>query len=85
MYSHSLGCSVTGGYVYRGSAYPALQGLYMFADFCSGRVWTMNAASPGSATQVRDLLGNPSSFGEAENGEMFLVTLNGTVYRVTAT
>ena len=57
----------------------------MFADFCSGEVWTMNAASPGSATQVRDLLGNPSSFGEAENGEMFLVTLNGTVYRVTAT
>ena len=40
-YDHSLGCSVTGGYVYRGTAYPALVGYYFFGDFCSGRVFSL--------------------------------------------
>ncbi len=43
-YTHSLGCSITGGYVYRGS-HRDLQGLYVFGDFCSGRIWTMGNGS----------------------------------------
>ena len=43
-YGHSQGCSVTGGYVYRGTAYPDLRGVYLFGDFCSGRIWGIDAA-----------------------------------------
>ena len=45
-YSHSLGCSVTGGYVYRGLAYPGLVGGYLFGDYCSGRIWALKAHGP---------------------------------------
>jgi len=39
-YDHSLGnCSITGGHIYRGSAYPALRGVYLYGDYCSGRIW----------------------------------------------
>jgi glucose/arabinose dehydrogenase len=87
-YSHSGSgggnCSVTGGYVYRGSAYPAMQGLYFFADVCSGRIWTLDADSPAGATLVRDTSQSIVSFGEDEDGELFLVSLTGTVYRIGA-
>ena len=49
-YSHSLGCSITGGYVYRGS-HRDLQGLYVYGDFCSGRIWTMNASGTGETVR----------------------------------
>ncbi len=42
-YGHDLGCSVTGGTVYRGTAWPALAGFYVFADYCSGRFWAIPA------------------------------------------
>ena len=88
VYSHSGSgggnCSVTGGYVYRGNDYPALQGQYLFADVCSGRIWALDAAAPGTATLVRDTTQPIVSFGEAEDGELFLVSLNGTVYRIGA-
>jgi hypothetical protein len=81
-YTHSLGCSITGGYVYRG-AHRDLQGLYVFADFCSGRIWTM--PHDGSAITVRrDTSLAISSFGEDETGELFLTDLNGALYRVIA-
>jgi hypothetical protein len=81
-YTHSLGCSITGGYVYRGS-HRDLQGLYVFGDFCSGRIWTMPHA--GSAITVRrDTSLNISSFGESQSGELYLTDLNGALYRVIA-
>jgi glucose/arabinose dehydrogenase len=81
-YTHSLGCSITGGYVYRGS-HRDLQGLYVFGDFCSGRIWTMpNAGS--SITVRRDTSLNISSFGESESGELYVTDLNGALYRVIA-
>ena len=40
-YSHAEGCSVTGGYVYRGSQVPALAGRYVFGDYCSGKIWSV--------------------------------------------
>ena len=48
VYGHSLGCSVTGGYVYRGIDYPGLAGGYIFGDYCSGRIWGLDAAGPNA-------------------------------------
>lgn len=81
-YSHSLGCSITGGYVYRGS-HRDLQGLYVYGDFCSGRIWTMNANGTGETVR-RDTSLAISSFGEDETGELYLTDLNGALYRVIA-
>jgi glucose/arabinose dehydrogenase len=84
-YSHSLGTSVTGGYVYRGSAIPALRGWYVFGDFAAGRVWAMNGprgtpkALPGADRAVENI----SSFGEDAAGELYIVDIAGAVYRIT--
>jgi glucose/arabinose dehydrogenase len=82
-YSHDLGCSVTGGYVYRGSAQPELQGVYVFGDFCSGIVFTLQV-DEGTIDPKRVLdsgLGI-SSFGTDEDGEIYLVDIGGAVYHV---
>ena len=81
-YDHSLGCSITGGYVYRG-AHKDLQGLYVYGDFCSGRIWTMNASGSGETVR-RDTSLAISSFGESETGELYVTDLNGALYRVIA-
>jgi glucose/arabinose dehydrogenase len=81
-YTHSLGCSITGGYVYRGT-HRDMQGLYVFGDYCSGRIWTM--PHDGSAITVRrDTSLLISSFGESEGGELFVTDLAGRLYRVVA-
>jgi glucose/arabinose dehydrogenase len=85
-YSHSGGnCAITGGHVYRGSAYPQLVGLYVFADYCSGRIWTMPSAG-GTADMVlrADTSQQLTSFGESERGELYAVTITGRLYRVRA-
>jgi glucose/arabinose dehydrogenase len=82
VYGHDLGCSITGGYVYRGS-HRDLQGQYVFGDYCSGRIWTM-PNNGTTITQRRDTSLNISSFGESESGELFLTDLNGSLYRVIA-
>jgi glucose/arabinose dehydrogenase len=81
-YDHSLGCSITGGYVYRGS-HQDLQGLYVYGDYCSGRLWTMNANGTGETVR-RDTSLNITSFGESEAGELYLTHHGGTLYRVIA-
>jgi glucose/arabinose dehydrogenase len=83
-YSHSLGCSVTGGYVYRGRTVRSAVGRYFYGDFCSGRVWSLRLAG-GKATQVRlERFEVPSlsSFGEGPAGELYLVSLDGVIYRL---
>jgi len=83
-YGHTGGnCSITGGYVYRGSDYPALAGLYVMADYCSGRFYTMPAEG-SSLSMRRDTTLNVTSFGESEDGELYAVTLDGRLYQVTA-
>ena len=82
-YSHSLGCSVTGGFVYRGTTQPDLVGEYVFADYCSGRIWTVPAAGTAT-TQRRQVSLNISSFGESEGGELYATHLGGALYRVVA-
>jgi glucose/arabinose dehydrogenase len=80
-------CAVTGGYVYRGSAYPLLRGQYVYGDFCSGRIWTIGA---GASSLVRPTLRLDtglaiSSFGLNGGGELFVLSLGGDIYRVGAT
>jgi glucose/arabinose dehydrogenase len=85
VYSHSSGaCSITGGYVYRGSAVPAAQGRYFFGDYCSGRVWS-GRLSGGGLTDVRREGSVPSlsSFGESAAGELYAVSQQGRIYRLT--
>jgi glucose/arabinose dehydrogenase len=84
-YSHDDGnCSVTGGYVYRGSKIPDLYGAYLFADFCAGRLRAF-VAKNGSATGHRFLgpqVGNFASFGQDRNGELYVLSLEGGFYRI---
>lgn len=85
-YSHDSGCSVTGGFVYRGSDIPALQGRYLFSDFCSGTVWSANAETKSDIRQEKELgpkLAGVTTFGEDAEGELYIVGA-GTVYRFTA-
>lgn len=84
-YGRDEGQSVTGGYVYRGSEYPALAGTYLYADFSAG--WVAGAQMNGDDVTTRRFIedaGNPASFGEDESGELYLIDLGGTVWRITA-
>jgi glucose/arabinose dehydrogenase len=90
-YSHADGCSVTGGYVYRGTEQPGLGGFYLFGDYCSGNLWAIqaDAAAPAGGIVTPQLLLATglaiSSFGEDAAGELFLADLNGgSIYRITA-
>lgn len=86
-YSHAGGdCSITGGYVYRGTQSPSLQGAYLFGDFCSGRLWSLRRETSGgwSAALLLDTDHQISSFGEDEAGEVYLLSLGGGVMRITA-
>jgi glucose/arabinose dehydrogenase len=80
-YTHAEGCSVTGGYVYRGRAVPSLSGRYVFGDYCSGTIWSL--PSGGGAARVEPFkVPNVSSFGESLAGELYVVSQGGTVYRI---
>jgi glucose/arabinose dehydrogenase len=82
-YSHQYGCSVTGGYVYRGAAMPELQGWYVYGDYCSGRIWAVDAASnDGAAIPIADTGAAISSFAELGDGELYIVTFNDAIYRL---
>ncbi|HWQ11488.1 MAG TPA: PQQ-dependent sugar dehydrogenase [Roseiflexaceae bacterium] len=85
-YGHDLGQSITGGYVYRGASFPALQGVYLFADFVSGRIWGLRPRD--GAWERAELLDTElyiSSFGEDEAGELYLTSMyEGAVYQVVA-
>jgi glucose/arabinose dehydrogenase len=84
-YSHDRGCTVVGGYVYRGSARPAERGRYIFGDYCSGVVWTLRVRG-GEGTGVRvEPFRIPSltSFGENAAGELFATSLDGVVFRLS--
>jgi len=77
-------CSVTGGYAYRGVAYPALYGAYLFGDLCSGRIWGVwvSAASPATPKELLNTNLTISSFGEGEDGTVYVVDYNGAIYRI---
>ncbi len=84
-YGRDGGCTVVGGYVYRGAAFPSLQGAYFFADYCSGKIWSLR--ENGGAWDMEEVLQTNlsiSSFGEDQAGELYLVDFGGTVYQVVA-
>jgi hypothetical protein len=86
-YTHSDGCSITGGFVYRGQDIPALRGVYFYADYCEGWIRSFRYAG-GAATDARswevENVGNISSFGEDARGELYVVSLGGAVYKIVA-
>jgi len=91
-YSHGAGCSVTGGYVYRGTALCGWQGRYFFADYCSATIWWLRyqGAPNPPVTNVTAMLDPPgalsiasvSSFGEDANGELYICDHGGEVFKV---
>jgi glucose/arabinose dehydrogenase len=85
-YAHNDGCSVTGGFVYRGSSFPAMQSIYFLGDFCSGKIWGLQPDGGNWANlMLKDTAYSISSFGEDEVGELYVVaysSTNGAVYRV---
>jgi glucose/arabinose dehydrogenase len=86
-YSHALGCSVTGGYRYRGRSAAGLDGVYIFGDYCSGRLWggIQDGAGAWSSVELLDTPHNVTTFGEDESGELYVVAYGAstTLYRVT--
>lgn len=82
-YDHSGSrCSITGGYLYRGTTLPSLVGSYLYADYCSGEVWALaRSASGWSSTLLMQSGHSVSSFGEDTNGELYLVDLQGALYK----
>lgn len=95
-YDHSQGCSITGGYVYRGCRMPDLRGTYFYSDICSGFIRTFKGVSGGRAQNLQDRTGDVgtgggiSSFGEDARGELYIVDYGGgasgqgKVYRIVA-
>jgi len=86
-YNHEVGCSITGGYVYRGTALPELVGHYFYADWCNGMIRSFKYVD-GQVTDERDWTtmlagaGQVASFGIDGNGEMLVVDSNGTIHRI---
>ncbi len=83
-YAHGNGnCSITGGYVYRGSEVPELAGRYVYADYCSGRYWALDARgdTPENEQLAIETLRYPTSFGEDAAGELYVALQTGTIYR----
>lgn len=85
-YDHTQGCSITGGYVYRGAALPELDGYYIYGDYCSGRVWAAwrDEAGVWQSIVFHETGRNISSFGEDEAGELYMVDYKGEILRLTA-
>jgi glucose/arabinose dehydrogenase len=84
-YTHARGCSVTGGFVYRGTARRSERGRYVYGDYCSGIVWSFRIAG-GEARGLRVepfSVESLTSFGENAAGELFAVSGEGTIYRIS--
>lgn len=82
-YDHTEGCSITGGLIYRGTCSPFLQGIYLYGDFCTGRIWGLRRLGP--VWQNNLFVTAPfqiSSFGEDESGEIYVTDYaNGNLYK----
>lgn len=86
VYAHDEGCSITGGYVYRGSAIPEIEGRYFFADFCAGVLHSLRHADGAAAEVTRhdDLgaIGSVMSFGTDSAGELYVMTQDGALMKL---
>ena len=79
-------CAVIGGYVYRGREIPALRGWYVFTDYCDGRLHALRLRGDGSVQRVRldAAVDSPTSFGQDERGELYVLSQRDGVYRMRA-
>jgi glucose/arabinose dehydrogenase len=84
VYSHALGCSVTGGFVYRGKARRDLVGRYYYGDYCSGTVWSLKMVKGRVTSFRKESFAIPllSSFGEDARGALYAVSQRGVIYRI---
>jgi glucose/arabinose dehydrogenase len=86
-YDHSQGCSITGGYVYRGDRIPSLQGSYVYGDYCSGKIWALTY--DGGAVTENILLVDTglsiTSFGEDPAGNLYILDRQGGIYTLVQT
>ncbi|MEW6509957.1 MAG: PQQ-dependent sugar dehydrogenase [Bacteroidota bacterium] len=82
-YTHALGVSVTGGYIYRGSRHPELTGAYVCADYGSGRIWSLRMDAQGqvSGVELADTNLPIASFGVDESAELYICSFDGKIYR----
>lgn len=86
-YTHDDGCSVIGGFVYRGTALPRLSGRYLYGDFCSGVLWTLKPTAGGHAEDVRRervRIPQLTHIGEDSNGRIVFASATGTIYVAAA-
>ena len=83
-YDHGAGCSITGGFVYRGAALPGLAGHYFFSDYCAGFLASLEPVGSGVVLHEWpiDDIGNVLSFGMDARGEPYLLTAGGEVHRI---
>jgi glucose/arabinose dehydrogenase len=83
-YSHADGCSITGGEVYRGFAYPNLYGTYLYADYCSGKIWSLQkSGNDWITTRLEDTGFSITTFGMSEDGNVYLSDESGGVYLIS--
>ena len=83
-YSHSSGCSITGGEMYRGSAYPGLYGTYLFGDFCTGIIWGLkHDGTQWVTTQLTTFNNSLTTFGKAEDGSMYAAFTSSGIFLVS--
>ena len=86
--NNAKGCSVTGGYVYRGELLKELYGSYVFGDYCTGKVWTINLSSGKALNHIEWNLSNLkedmyiSSFAEDSLGELYILNHSGSIYKI---
>src|SRR5438093_4176620 len=87
VYSHAGGnCSVTGGYVYRGSAVPSARGRYFYGDYCTGIIWSFRISNGTAVDNRRESsqVAGLSSFGQGANGDLYAVSLGGGLYKLSS-
>ena len=85
VYDHSLGCAVTGGYVYRGTNFPGLAGVYLYGDYCTGKLWGLykNSSNQWVTSLIKSTSYNISSFAEDEDGELYILDYGGALIHIT--
>ncbi|NIM20195.1 MAG: glucose sorbosone dehydrogenase [Candidatus Latescibacteria bacterium] len=83
-YPHSVGRSITGGYVYRGTAIPELVGAYIYGDFITGKIWALrfDGVNPATNTELIDADFNISSFGVDGDGEIYICAFDGKIHKL---
>ena len=83
-YTHAVGCSITGGFVYRGTRMPAARGRYFYGDFCTGRIWSLRVRDGVATSHRRERFTVPQlvSFGQDGRGEIYALSREGSVFKI---